>query len=205
MCHDSPNDGSASSHTFRLSSRVLNELRLAYHRQVTDNQLVDQAAADVPNIQVAEIPLSIGPSQSVPGGSENSVYQLIDNITWQAGRHLWKFGTDLRNNIVTDISLTSLHGNYRWVNLEEMLIDIPPTQVGQRGVGPLSKVLSNYSLNGFVQDEFKWKPTLTLNLGLRYEFNTPFREPTNRTSDPVQDDYRYRAAVLGQPSAAFEK
>jgi hypothetical protein len=160
------------THVRTFGGSLLNELRVAFHRQLTNFAIVDPAAADIANIQVAEIPLSIGPSGSVPGGSVNNILQVHNATSWSSGRHFFKFGVDLRRNDVEDRALVSPRGNYRWVNFEEFLIDIPPTQVGQRGLGPLARVLDTYSLNGFVQDELRVNQRLTLNLGLRYEFNS---------------------------------
>jgi TonB dependent receptor/Carboxypeptidase regulatory-like domain len=153
-----------------FSASLLNELRVAYHHQVTENRLVDDGASGVPTIAVSEIALSLSPV--APAGSETYVYQVADNLTWQAGRHFFKFGGDFRNNLVDDVGFVAPWGNYRWVNLEDLLIDLPPTQQGQRGLGSPVRVLDSYSVNGFVQDEWKWTDRLTLNFGLRYEFNS---------------------------------
>jgi Carboxypeptidase regulatory-like domain len=153
-----------------LSPTIVNELRGAYHHQITENRLLDAAAADLPVIQVAEIPLSIAPVS--PAGSTTHVFQIVENLTWQTGRHLFKFGGDFRRNLVDDVGQVAPTGNYRWVNLEELLIDVPPTQVGQRGLGAIARVLDSSSVNTFIQDEFRLAERFTLNLGLRYEFNS---------------------------------
>jgi outer membrane receptor protein involved in Fe transport len=36
---------------------------------------------------------------------------------------------------------------------------------------------------GYVQDDFKFSPKLTLNIGIRYEFATPYYEAQNRMSN----------------------
>lgn len=153
-----------------FSPRIVNELRGAYHHQKTANRLIDSAAGDLPVIQVAEIPLSIAPV--APAGAETHVLQVMNSLTWQAGRHLLKFGGDVRKNLVDDVGQVAPTGNYRWVNFEELLIDVPPTQVGQRGLGATTRVLDSSSFNGFVQDELRLTDRFTLNLGLRYEFNS---------------------------------
>jgi hypothetical protein len=45
--------------------------------------------------------------------------------------------------------------------------------------------LRREAYNAYFQDTWKALTRLTVSYGLRYEFNTPFREPTNRTSSPV--------------------
>ena len=167
---DVSNQLASVSYVRTFSSRVVNELRGAYHHQKTINRLVDPTAEDLPVIQVAEIPLSIAPV--AVAGAETHVLQLMNNVTWQAERHLFKFGGDIRKNLVDDVGQVAPTGNYRWVNLEELLLDVPPTQVGQRGLGATTRVLDSFSVNGFIQDEIKLTNRLTVNLGLRYEFNS---------------------------------
>ncbi|MGH9334136.1 MAG: carboxypeptidase regulatory-like domain-containing protein, partial [Vicinamibacteria bacterium] len=115
-------------HTF--SPDFLNDFRLAFHRQVTDNVISDPAAGDIPNLQVAEIALSIGPSGAVPSGSRTKNLQIYNSSSYATDRHLWKFGIDFRDNGVTDIGFVSPRGNYRYVNFEDLLTDIAPTQIG---------------------------------------------------------------------------
>ncbi len=157
-------------HTFSAAS--LNDFKLAFHRQVTDNVISDPAAENIPNLQVAEIPLSIGPSGGVPSGSITNNFQIYNSTSYATDRHFWKFGVDFRNNGVTDIGFVSPRGNYRYVNFEDLLTDVAPTQIGQRGLGGPERILDYYSLNWFVQDEWRLSDRFNLSLGLRYEFNS---------------------------------
>jgi hypothetical protein len=171
-------------HTF--SSAVLNEARLAYHRQVTGNSFTDPATETLPNIQVAAGPL-IGPSGSAPSGSFNHIYQLADNVTWQHGRHIFKFGTDLHNNIVGDRSRPAPRGSYQYASMEEFMIDAVPTVNGQRGIGNTELSLSNHFLSFFGQDQWKVRQSLTLYLGLRYEFNSLLKDMGAQALESIAD------------------
>ncbi len=161
-------------HTF--SPALVNEARLAFHRQSTDFSLVNSAATNIPNIVVGEIPLDIGPPGSVPSGSFNDIYQLMDDISWQKGRHTWKFGIDLRNNIVTAISNVAPRGTYNYVKFQDFVADIPPTVSGQRGAGTTHIGLNNHTINWYAQDQFKMTRRLSLYAGVRYEFNSLLRD-----------------------------
>ncbi|HXN21314.1 MAG TPA: carboxypeptidase regulatory-like domain-containing protein [Candidatus Dormibacteraeota bacterium] len=163
------------SHVHTFSPNVLNEARISYHRQITDNSFASPAGAALPNIAVTAGPL-IGPASGVPGGSFNDIYQLSDNVTWQRGRHGFKFGADLHNNIVGDRGRPAPRGDYQYSNLEEFVIDAPPTINGQRGLGNAELALSNYSLNFYAEDRLKLVRNFTLYLGMRYEYNSLLRD-----------------------------
>jgi hypothetical protein len=165
----------SAAHVHTFNTAVLNEARISYHRQITGNSFTDPATFNIPNIQVAA-GLLIGPSSGTPSGSFNHIYQLADNVTWQKGRHIFKFGTDLHNNIVGDRSRPAPRGDYQYSSLEEFAIDAPPTINGQRGIGDSELSLNNYSLNFYAQDQWKLQPGVTLYLGLRYEFNSLLRD-----------------------------
>lgn len=162
------------THTF--SPSLLNEAHLAFHRQQTNFAVANPAAANIPNLSVGQISLSIGPPGSVPSGSFDDIYQLLDNFSWQKGRHLWKFGVDLHNNIVTDISNVAPRGSYQYVDFEDFVTDIPPTVIGERGAGTTHIGLNNHEINWYAQDQFQWFKRLTLYYGIRYEFDSLLRD-----------------------------
>jgi hypothetical protein len=163
------------THVHTFTPELLNEARISYHRQITGDSFANAASANLPNILV-DSGLLIGPSAGVPSGSFNHIYQLTDNVTWQKARHIFKFGTDLRNNIVADRSQPAPRGDYEYSGLEEFVIDSPPSINGQRGIGNTELALNNYSLNFYAQDQIKWTPSFTLYLGARYEFNSLLRD-----------------------------
>lgn len=175
----------AYTHTF--SAALLNDLHLAYHRQTTNFAVVNSAAQNIPNIVIGEIPLNIGPPGSVPSGSFNDIYQLMDDVSWQKGRHLFKFGVDLRNNIVTDISNVTPRGDYNYVDFEDFVTDIPPTVSGERGAGGTHIALNNHEINWYAQDQFRWTQKLTVYLGIRYEYNSLQRDMATQSEEAIAD------------------
>ena len=171
------------THTF--SPALLNEAHLAYHRQMTDFVVVNPAAQNIPNMVIGEIPLQVGPPGSVPSGSFNDIYQFLDDLSWQKGRHLFKFGVDLRNNIVTDISNVAPRGTYNYVNFEDFVTDIPPTVSGERGAGGTHIALNNHEINWYGQDQFKWTRNFTVYLGIRYEYNSLLRDMASQAQEAI--------------------
>lgn len=120
--------------------------------------------------------------------------QIADTVTWTRGRHTIKFGADF-NHITDDIeNLRSQTGSYIYSTINDFIIDyvnyvnpntLAPTtacatgtnRVGRcyngtflQGVGIPGLKISTNEYNGFIQDDFRITPRLTVNLGLRYEY-----------------------------------
>ncbi|MGA2134690.1 MAG: carboxypeptidase regulatory-like domain-containing protein [Bryobacteraceae bacterium] len=190
----------AETHTF--TPALLNELRAGFDR--VSLGVYQQDIAQNVNAQVGLPTISTNPrdygltSISVTGfsplGDEannpqhgtTNVYQLTDTLTYVHGRHLAKFGGDLRilqQNAFRDeesrgfIDFTGLLlGNA----LEELLLGLPTDS----GVATLNNAehLRTHSYNFFANDVWRARPNLTLTLGLRYEYNSPAVDAQNRAN-----------------------
>jgi len=176
----------SATHVHTFSPRVLNELRLAYHHQTTGDAFADPALSQQPNIIVAGGPL-FGPNANVPSGSFNHVYQLNDNVTWQRGRHIFKFGADVRNYIAADRSRPAPRGDYEYSTWDLFLSDGVPDINGQRGLGNSELSLNYHALSFYGQDRIRWTPRFTLYLGLRYEYNSLLRDLAAQEGESIAD------------------
>lgn len=122
-------------------------------------------------------------------GQPYTPYSLsfIDNLNWTHGNHTVKIGGELRAvRMYTDrqggITYTfSSINNFLANTLQstQFLGDLSaPSPFFNNSTGP-AFAKQNYYI-GYAQDEWKIKPNLTLNYGLRYEYYTPLKEASNR-------------------------
>ncbi|MEW5978963.1 MAG: TonB-dependent receptor [Acidobacteriota bacterium] len=122
-------------------------------------------------------------------------WQMLDNISWQKGRHALKFGAEygrVANNRFQgrpgDAILT-FDGTYTTPvvgqGLETLRNGVPDALLGLA-----RQFVSNYALDAvrirsqrfsaFAQDDWRVTPKLSLNLGLRYDFYSPYHEEQDR-------------------------
>ena len=186
------------SHNFMLSEihaitpAFLNELRAGFSR-VSGSSLqenIDQnlnrmvglpSLSDNPRrygLSFMTLPgySSLGDEFNNPQQSATNVYQVLDNATWLRGPSLCKFGFEFRRtqqNAFRDVqsrgflNFLGLTGN----SVAELLQGLPSYTGGAILDNP--QYLRTSSYNFFVNDNWRVVPRLTLNLGLRYEYNSP--------------------------------
>jgi hypothetical protein len=122
-------------------------------------------------------------------GQPYTPYSLsfIDNLNWTHGSHSFKFGGELRAiRLYTDrqggitytfANITSFLTNS--LQSTQFLGDLSaPSPFFNNSTGQ-AFAKQNYYI-GYAQDEWKIKPNLTLNYGVRYEYYTPLKEANNR-------------------------
>jgi hypothetical protein len=171
------------TYNHNFSSTLINELRFGYRRQVASFNVPLEFAdfpGEFPNVNIDELGLIIGPNGNAPQSSVTNVYQMANTASWTKGRHQMKFGADYRNAIAPGNFLPRQRGEYSYQTLEDFLRDVKPEVPGSngllRGVGSGFFAGNQWAIYPFFQNDFKWKPNVTLNLGLRYEYTSNARD-----------------------------
>jgi outer membrane receptor protein involved in Fe transport len=111
---------------------------------------------------------------NVPDGRTVKVTQVQDNANWVKGKHSVSFGGDFTYQNSPNVFLPDYNGDYSFSNFSSFLQGAGTLQLGDGNpVIPFTE--PDFSL--YVQDDYRILPSLTLNLGLRYEF---YDQPVNK-------------------------
>jgi hypothetical protein len=117
----------------------------------------------------------------------NGVYQFTDSVSVLHGTHAFTFGGEFLVLQSTNNVTANTKGPVRFGNTGSGSSAVPALQNFFAGnmnralytAGDLLRHLSNQAVGLFVQDDWRIRPRLTINLGLRYELNTVFKESNN--------------------------
>src|SRR5437773_5371786 len=111
--------------------------------------------------------------------------EFQDHLSWFKGRHNLKFGFKLIWNEWDDFGASdNLFGKVGFTNrftghpYADFLLGIPTTAA--RAFPPIRIDRTRWSYDLFVTDDFKVRPDMTLNVGLRYELHPGWTETTGR-------------------------
>jgi hypothetical protein len=121
-----------------------------------------------------------------------NTYQVIDNVSLNRGRHNIKFGLDTRRLQVNNQNKPlNVRGDYAFddrltgLAYANFLLGWPATAT--RGIARPNAYPRSTSMGFYWQDDFKLHSGVTLNFGVRYEYQTPWVEKFDRvfTFDPA--------------------
>ncbi|MEK7405783.1 MAG: TonB-dependent receptor [Acidobacteriota bacterium] len=179
------------SSTYTLAPNLINEAKAGIARTrvstggpVPGQELVDligiQGLKRQPPEERAAPDIRISGFQSISWGGDNrrvaNTYHLIDQLTWLKGRHAVKAGFEYRplqyNGPARPgfgrYDFTSRHTGHAYA---DFVLGLPTTTQREQERPLLYSRFHDAS--AFLQDDFKVSPRLTLNLGLRYDYNSP--------------------------------
>lgn len=157
-----------------ISSRVLNEARFQWARDF-ESQFPN---APGPSVSITN-GISFGQPNFLPRPAfpNEQRWQYVDNVSWIVGNHTLKFGGDI--NRVKDFQDNLFNGGgvYSYSNLSTFANDLA-NPAGkqyssyQQAFGPPQITFSTVDYNFYAQDEWRVRKNVTLNYGLRYEYES---------------------------------
>jgi hypothetical protein len=147
--------------------------------------------SNFPVIGTGDAQIGIGSGQN-DDNIDNGLH-LNDSLSWTHGRHSFRFGGDVRYQQYSPINgrnenIGFASGETAGATSEGGGLGFASLLLGEANSGGTNVVVSEPRWTSwywalFAQDDFKLSPTLTLNLGLRYDEDQPRHEVHNQTSD----------------------
>lgn len=213
----SRNDSYSVSDTHIFSSTVVNEARFGYFNQDTQN-LGQNRDKDYnalfgiqgvsPGAELQGFPAiridgysEFGDRPNDPFSYKLKTFQFYDSLSVVTGRHNLKFGIDIIRSNFIENDVRNVRGDFRFrgrntnpagatssgfYSFADFLVGLPDTTSRQIGAIPADTTGTQYAY--FVQDDWRVTNWLTLNLGLRYEYQTALREATGRLANLLIDN-----------------
>jgi hypothetical protein len=122
------------------------------------------------------------------GGSPTYFYhwnslQGYDDAFWTKGTHSLRFGGAFERLFLNVVADTDPNGIWHFNDFASFL-----AANSTKFQGGIASTLSPRNLRqnifgAYLQDDWRWKPNLTLNLGLRYEFSSVTKETSGKTAN----------------------
>jgi hypothetical protein len=172
----------SGSFTHLLSTKLLLEVRAGLNRFDEDFFPEDKdfdprsiGLATVTNPQDFGLPLvrvsgfaNVGANLSLPRGRVDSNYQAFANLSYNAGRHNWKGGYELRRTTVDGFFDAGYRGRLDFDSLEDFVAG--RLAGGRQAQGDSRRFTFQNSHAFYLQDSFQARRNLTLNWGVRWDY-----------------------------------
>lgn len=161
-----------------------------------------------------------GLSDPIPSRELDQTYTLSDTVTWHRGVHNLRLGADYRRILQSFRSAKNAEGSFIFTgyatalggdqqanpgtgsDFADFLLGLPQQtsiQSVSAGTDAFNFRANAYDL--FAQDDWRVRSNLTINAGLRYEYNGPFTEAQNRIAN-LDVAPNFSAADLVLPGGA---
>jgi hypothetical protein len=176
-----------------------------YQLRLTRSYGFDQRSLGFPDKLVSQFQIPVFPTFNVEQygnlsgqsylNNGNDTHSILPSVTWVKGKQTIKYGGDLRLRRINYFSVAGAGGNYTFNRtytrgpdpntfndtsgnaVASMLLGYPASASVNTEAG---QSLQNYYMSGYVQNDIRLTAKVTLNLGVRYETESPYTERRNQ-------------------------
>jgi hypothetical protein len=164
-----------------------------------------------------------GLSDPMPRRELDQTYSFSETVSWNRGKHNWRFGGDYRRILQSFRSARNAEGSFVFTgfatsqyatgstqpvadtgyDFADFLLGFPQQTSLQSGATSYNFRANSYDF--FVQDDWRFRPNLSFNLGLRYEYNGPYTEANNQIANlDVAPSFTSAGLVLPGQSGPYD-
>jgi hypothetical protein len=101
-------------------------------------------------------------------------FQYIDNLSYASGAHSLKMGFNIHRIQVNYEASSFAAGGYTFLSIRDLVSNATPFQFSGTLSGAIMRGMRHTLVQLYLQDDWRVRPNLNLNVGLRYE---PYRIP----------------------------
>lgn len=186
--------GGSWVHTF--SPTLVNEFRFSFVKtgfffEGGTTFPFSQLTKNIANVTISGGFLGYGLATNLPQYRLVNSYQFQDNLSKQLGRHSLKAGVQFIQDNIPLGFLPTVNGQFQYTSFQNYVNNSPSAFNGAAGVATQEPKELDQSY--YIQDDFKFRPNLTINLGLRYEYS----------GQPINLLNRYTVARESNPATAI--
>src|SRR5204863_5329892 len=181
------------THTLRLnnthvySPTLIHQIRFSIGYLKQPRTILGNQAAPLPAILMTSLS-HLGHATNLPQERRNRSFELLNDISWQHAKSETKFGGVVRYlPFHASLDLYS-RGQYQFTggifsgnDLANLLLGLPTNAL--RLTGNTTRNFRTWTTSFYIQHDRRPLKRLSVNLGVRYDYQTPFREAHNLVSN----------------------
>ena len=133
--------------------------------------ITDSINGGSPQIKITGFSGYLGEGKTVGHRGPEGTVDVRDDVSFLHGQHAFKFGVEYMQEVQGDQQYNTGNGNINFSSLQNFLAGT--VKNGSIAISNEDDRLRMNQFAGFIQDDWRVKRTVTLNLGLRYEIDMP--------------------------------
>jgi hypothetical protein len=163
------------SHTVQMTEtaviggKLVNEASFQFRDQVSDQNGIGAFSINTPRISVSSA-FTTGGGPFSANNNDSRGYELRDFVTFALKAHAVKVGFRVRKNSQGNLTTSNYDGTYSFTSLANYIAGIPSQYTLNQG--QQFGYAARYDAGIYIQDDWRVRPNLTVNAGLRFESQT---------------------------------